>query len=206
MNPKLLRTFTLPATVASLTILCASRVLAQEGVDGDLFDNATVTLNSALVECCGSSEANNIFEGPDGVGGVEPTTTIFADAPGIGFTNFIEFSIFSAQFVNSVTLNNRSDNGAEAGSRSTAGFSLFADTDNNGIYETTLVSLTDPLDSGVANVYNFAGVTASSFRAEFTNGTQAGARIIELDAVPEPASFGLLSLGALGLLARRRRA
>jgi len=206
MKNNILSKAALPATVASLTLLCASRVLAQEGVDGDLFDNATVTSNSALVECCGSSQANNIFEGPDGTGGVEATTTIFADTPGIGFTNFIEFSIFSAQFVNSVTLINRSDNGTEGGSRSTAGFTLFADTDSNGIFETTLVPLTDPLDSGVNNVYSFAGVTASSFRAEFTNGTQAGARIVELDAVPEPASFGLLSLGALGLLARRRRA
>jgi hypothetical protein len=57
---------------------------------------------------------------------------------------------------------------------------------------------------GFNALFKFANTAGpKTFNWEF--GTTTGVTVDQLAAVPEPATFGLLGLGALGLLARRRR-
>lgn len=191
------------AALASLALLSGGRGLAQ-GVDGDLFDGVTVTANSPTL--FGIDDPNEAFSGPNGTGPIEPGSLLFPDTPGL--TSFLEFNTSAPVFINGVNLITQSDNATENGDRNTAGFRLFANLDANPDFEVALVPTTNPIDNGAGNIYTFGGVTAQFFRAEFVNGNgtqNQGARIVEFDAVPEPATIGLLGLGALSLLTSRRR-
>ena len=152
-----------PVGIVGLTLLCAQPVLAQ-GVDGDLFDGVTVSANSPTL--FGVDDPNEAFSGPDGTGPIEPGSLLFPDTAGL--TSFLEFNTSAPVFINGVNLITQSDNGTETGDRNTAGFQLFANLDGNPDFETILVGLTDPVDSGAGNIYTFGGVTAQFFRAEFT--------------------------------------
>ena len=44
----------------------------------------------------------------------------------------------------------------------------------------------------------------SLFRVDFTQGPEGWYRILELDAVPEPATLGLLAIGGVVGIIRRR--
>lgn len=109
-----------------------------------------------------------------------------------GSPNYVEIRIPRAVSVNMVELFVRSDNYVAGGARSVADFSLLADADGDGQFETVLVDHAEPLNDATANRYSFAPVTAASFRAEFTsgsivNGDLDGPRVIELDAF-EPSN------------------
>ena len=170
--------------------------------------------------------ATSIRPGPGSP--VEPLHTIFADAPAPGFTDTVNFTTAGPVTIAGVNLFNFSDDNSPGGNRNTSAFRLLADTpasatngqdddgdgqvDEGGEYQllvgTPGVPATGPgpADDGSANAYAFAPVTATSFIAEFTRGGESGLRIVELDAiVREPATLGLLAVGGLGLLGRRRR-
>lgn len=176
---------------------------ADHGSNTDLFEGAVVT---AVDAARGGDEPGDIFlGGPDAdlveVGG---SSYIFGDQSPTQGVDFIEFNTADPVSITGINLIVLSD---DESFRATSSFSLLADVDNDNSYETTLVSGVNPVDNRTDNLYDFADVTASRFRAEFTR-VNGGPRVIELDAiaVPEPTALSLAGLGALGLLTRRRRA
>jgi hypothetical protein len=202
------------AALAAGALFALSAAPASAQSTTDVFNGATVTNTSPLLECCGGSASGNLF---GGTGGVEAPNLLFADQSGTsqGFIQFVEFTIPALPAdtgVAAATLYAQSDEGTENGNRNTSGFRLLADADANGTFETVLVPLIDPLDNTGAtptNTYAFAPTAATAYRAEFTKGGGSGSRLVELDAItgpiPEPGTVSLLALGGLGLLARRRR-
>ena len=68
------------------------------------------------------------------------------------------------------------------------------------------VTLVDTAISGFGEkVFDFPMVTGQSlFRVDFTQGPEGWYRILELDAVPEPATLGLLAIGGVVGIIRRR--
>lgn len=142
--------------------------------------------------------------------------TIFTNVGTIAAPNFVNIKtagLVTLNGVNLFTLRDATPSGTL--SRSTSRFSLFADVDGNGSFETVLVNGVDPNDNGLANTYTFAAVTAQFFRAEFVGNTNVvydGPRIVELDAigsaVPEPGEVttGMILVATIGLgLVRGRR-
>src|SRR5207237_375879 len=105
-----------------------------------------------------------------------------------GGPNFVEFKTAAPVNVKRVELFIRADNRMPGGPRSVDKFTLTADTDADGTFETVLVDHQSPKNDTSASTYDFQAVTASAFRAEFTSGATAqdprgGPRIVELDAM-----------------------
>lgn len=190
-----------------------------DGVTDDIFDVrqlTTVLGNSPLLACCGGAPAENTF---GGAGGVEEVHTLFSDGPAAGSIEFINFRTANPIALTgyNAILADDSDNPANLGdpNRGSSSFSLFSSPDNT-FTSPTLISTTSLPSSYLLNygtnaisiTDTFAPVTAQFFRLEVTRTTAGGPRIRELDGVgrivPEPGSAGLLALGVLAVLARRR--
>lgn len=214
-------------TAAVFVSACAGLTLwtcpaaAQSATDAFNVPNVTVTSHSDTFSSPNDNSAADTIYNMFGATNVntgsaagEPSTrTVFADNN--AFPVFVNFNIASPGLglgIAGVSLYVSGDI-ADGGNRGVSAFALFADVDANGSYETTLVSGVNPLDNGSINTYPFLPTAATRFRAEFSPNAVPnflGPRVDELDAItapiPEPASLAVLSLGSLGLLARRRRA
>jgi hypothetical protein len=197
------------AAIALLSMAAATSSNAQ--VTNDLFDQSQGGfISSASPTISGFDPIGMIGGATTGEG--NSGNTIFQDTPGL---HFIQFGTAANITFNSVSLYVMEDNAN--GSRGTSVFSLLADADNNGTFETTLVGSVNPVDNGLANTFFFTSVTARSFRAEFTSNPNVqflGPRVIELDAAnvtlaaPEPSALALLTSLALplaGMVIRKRR-
>jgi hypothetical protein len=110
-------------------------------------------------------------------------STIFRDDVGpAGTIDFAEITTTSPVTLAGVTLYVAADQG-ENTNRGVIAFAFRADVDGDGIYESSLVGGVDPHDDNLANTYRFAPITARRFRAEFTQSSGLGARIVELDGI-----------------------
>ncbi|MBC7805212.1 MAG: hypothetical protein H7145_03580 [Akkermansiaceae bacterium] len=197
-------------SAAVILIACAQTAYAQSTID--LFDQSQGGSIASASPTIGGFDPIGLIGGAT-TGEGNAGNTIFSDSN--TQPNFVQISTTNLITINRVELFNSQD-GASA-SRGISLFSLFADTDNNGTFETTLIGGVDPVDTGSgANIYSFAGVTARSFRAQFTGNTSVtfpGSRIIELDAfstpviVPEAEASTLSGLGlaSLAIMIHRRR-
>lgn len=134
--------------------------------------------------------------GPIGIiGGATPGelnagVTIFRDKG----PNYVEIRTPRPVCIDALELFVRSDNYVAGGARSVAEFSLLADKDGDGQFESVLVDHCAPLNDATANRYIIERTTAASFRAEFISGSIVGGnldgpRIIEIDAF-EPSHGG----------------
>jgi len=170
------------ATMILLAFLSSSNSASAQ-VTNDLFD---VSRGTKVV-----SASDTLPEfGPEGIlGGSTPGesnsgATIFKDDG----RSFVEFQTLAPVEIEGVELFVRGDNLEPGAPRSVDTFSLHADCDGDGSFETVLVDHAPPLNNGTCNRYLFAPVTAAMFRAEFTPGSttrgdRSGPRVVELDAV-----------------------
>ena len=196
-------------TTTAIALLCwAGAAQAQFSVPPSSADALDVAQGGAV-----SAETPGIVPSGDaGIGanpgGPEPGTCFFPDI-GIGNVGFLETTTTSPVTLKSVRLYGKNDGSAAFFRRAMSGFSLLADTDGNGSFETTVVSATinPDYDNEPANLatqteyleleFNFGLVTSSRWRMEFTQGAQIGIfegiRLIEVDGIsgvcPQPTSY-----------------
>ena len=165
---------------------------ASAQVTNDLFDvNRGAKVVSAS-ETLPEFGVEGILGGPTS-GESNSGATIFADDG----HSFVEFQTPVPVEIEGVELFVRADDSEPAAPRSVDTFTLRADCDGDGSYETVLVDRAPPRNDGTPNRYLFAPVAASSFRAEFTPGSKSrdhrsGPRVVELDAVAPPSGMAWL--------------
>ena len=152
-----------------------------------------------------------------GASGIEAGNLLFSDAYPAGTVHWVEWQttdpVAIARF-NLVAVHETTDR------RSMDHFALFAWTDDG--WNTVLYDEDVPLPYGGGPYYTELNylelnalvasvVSADRFRAEFTQASTVlsarGPRIVELDGylIPEPATTGLMALGGLVAMIRRRR-
>jgi hypothetical protein len=193
-----------------------------DGVTTDIFDTsqgASVLGSSPLLACCGGSQPQNTFRGSFGV---EPPYTLFADGPGPGSIDFINFQ--TADVIELIGYNaviaDDSDDPSNPGNpnRGSSSFTLFSSPDSNfttlNLISTTALPVSYSSNFGSNAILisdTFAPVTAQFFRIEVTRTTAGGPRLREVDGVgsvvPEASSAALLGVcaGLAGLRRRRRK-
>ena len=192
------------ATLAATGASAATTVTfgATEGSKTDLFNGATVTGNTQIL---------NGFSAADAFGAVTPATdyppetttgghVIFANS---GF-NSISFSTAAPISFNTFRIFASGD-GVGTAFRGFTSVSLFAII---GGVDTILGTASyDPAAGPVTITGTFNGITATDFRFDSLS-ENGGPRLIEIDAVPEPATWGMMILGfamvGMGLRARRK--
>jgi hypothetical protein len=227
LSTKCFRKLVLGAVCVWLTVPCSSLAnplgstpvitgtsATEEGVTSDLFDISLGTVVDA-------STASAQFPAECALGGTnvnwEPTVTIFLnDSGGSGTVDYINFHTPSPVTISGYTLYAREDGGG--GNRSFDSMTLYTSADNSFSsltpISTTLIStpyysaygydnikITDDAGSG------FSPVTAQYFRLEITRPggyIYNGPRLVELDAIPEPAALTWLAGCALALVWWRR--
>ncbi|WP_457322188.1 PEP-CTERM sorting domain-containing protein [Roseateles sp. P5_E11] len=151
----------------------------------------------------GDAGENSPFSG-------ERFNTIFPDLLPTGTVHVIEWATPAPITLLGWQLEAAADGGN--GARSFAHFTLSAEIGGAWVAVSSVDTLALYVDQHLQLGDSFAPVTASHFRAEFTQATSffgaSGPRVVELDAitaaVPEPGTWALM-LGGLAALARRRR-
>jgi len=140
----------------------------------------------------------------------ERFNTIFPDLLPAGTVHVIEWTTPASITLLGWQLQAAADEGN--GARSFAHFTLSVEIGGAWVAVSSVDTLALYVDQHLQLSDSFAPVTASHFRAEFTQATSffgaSGPRVVELDAitaaVPEPATLALM-VGGLAALAWRRR-
>lgn len=174
---------------------------------GNPFDYANLSVNSNTSLIGGDSPLDAFGAA---LSSVETGHTIFDQAGTSGTPNTIFFTTNSPVTISGYSLY-LSEDGPNGLNRETTSFVLLADKGSG------LVPISTVSNIGNGTTYfttyggdtvtvsdSFAPVLASKFELEFT-GNGSGERIDQINAVPEPATVGLIAFGALGLLARRHQ-
>ena len=159
------------------------------GVTTDLFDvalGAQVIHSTNQHNGAGASDVRQIFGLPSAGAWVEPGSAIFADGPGAGFMDVVEWQ--TPGWINLVSISLRMAQDGASAFRGCGSFALFASQDGVNFSQVSGGSI--PL-SGGANVNvpllisdsALSGVTANvrAFRLEISRLTAAGPRVVELD-------------------------
>lgn len=172
-----------------------------EGSPFDLFNGAIVDSSTAILggfsaqDAFGQVTPNNAY--PESLQGGH---VIFANA---GF-NSIAFHTASPVSFNTFRIFASGD-GVGNSFRGFTSVSLFA-TDG-GVDVLLGTASYDPAAGPVRITGTFGGITATNFRFDSTS-SNGGPRVLEIEAVPEPATWGMMILGfgmmGLGLRARRK--
>ena len=180
----------------------------------DAFQNATITGGTALHPVTPYAEA--VFTGNSEVGSENPADLLFAD----GTTEWVpavEFSIASPIQLGNIKILLNNDGGAgPVYSRTTVGAWVYA-SNTPGFLEADMIAEVF-YDGNYSSIVGEHGMevsidfatapVAQYYRVAFYAGDPAvGARVIEIDgyeAIPEPATLGLVALFGGGVLWIRR--
>ena len=185
--------------LASISAVSAAPVFQAdpntEGVTTDIWDlalGAQVIFSSPQLGCCGNSDPRSAFGFATTSGWVEPTHALFADGPGGGTVDFIEWQTPQPVDLSAISLHLQ-DDGSPA--RSALDFKLFASQDgvifsqisNGAIPNAGSGYLNNPLliaDGALAGTAS----AVRAFRLEITRASGAGTRVVELDATGTAAA------------------
>jgi hypothetical protein len=160
----------------------------KSGYNSGNWNGTGIISSTAQTEINGLLYGVGYADGKDGVvaglpsGQIEVKVTLLGDANLDGLVNGSDFNILAANFNQSITGWDQGDFNYD-GLVNASDFNVLAANFNQGV-------------SGGASAGDFAALDA--FAA--ANGLS-----LPTSSVPEPASLGLLTLGAVGVLARRRR-
>ena len=176
--------YSTPDVVTTATRAYGISQFRVEGVNGDLFDGATVTANSALHGA--SSGTADWFSSPN------TTELLFADS-GSNATKFIEFNTASAVEMESIVVMLSGDFNSPYYGRSTDHIKFYAGTSPATVTNNLIADI--PVDSYYMNYegrlgwvripINFSSMTNQYFRLEFGQ-VDNGIRIREIDAYGTP--------------------
>jgi len=218
------------ALIAAATLcLVAAPARAEPISSTDLWEGASVWSTTGGVKA--GSDLRNMFGGNYGTVEAGAGRTILVDGHGVGYVHDVQWQTSSAVTLASFSLHLASDGSLERGvsyfelygwDYGTSSYSLLFGMSLGYPYSSTTVTAPNArIDTEVAasNFLNLVAdvgpFTTDRFLAYFVQSggtTSGGPRIEELDGfdhalvnpVPEPGSLGLLGLGLLCLVARRR--
>ena len=183
-------------SVSVTLLLSASAGLAQWSEPPSSSDALDVSNGTVL-----TASTPGIAPGPEAIfgadlGGPEPGTCFFPDI-GLGGVGFVEVRTTSPAALTGVRLYAKNDGTLNFNRRAMRAFRVFADTDNNGTFETQVVNVA--IDVSYTNepnnlatqpeflelAFSFASTTAAAWRFEFEQGVLIppfeGMRVIEVD-------------------------
>ena len=139
-----------------------------------------------------------------------PSAAVFRDDNGpAGTVDAAHIYVFAdhPQLIGGVTLYTLAENAIEDGLRGVSNFRLLASTQGSfGPFDVVLIEGVNPRDDGSPNTYLFPPTLLWAVFPEFTRSTDAGPRVIELDAIgiPEPGAAGAAIVALSAALLRRR--
>ena len=185
---------TLPAALlATISAASAAPVFQTdpnpEGVTTDLWDfalGAQVIFSTPQHNGAGNSDPRSAFGFNNTSGWVEPTHALFADGPGAGTVDFIEWQTLQAIDLSAIALHFQDDGSAN---RSALDFKLFASQDGVNFSQVSSGSVPNAGNGYLNNPLLIADgaltgtVTAvRAFRLEITRASGAATRVAEIDA------------------------